>query len=123
MQRIAEWEVMRRQARMLERHEKEVAAATEYYGKVVAQTRALMEAEVGSLKRRIEALQKIKESPVKPPAVVPGEDTTSPRSRNSFFQFRQAWPGRKLALKPISGLAKKCPAPPPKILSLSLVEH
>jgi hypothetical protein len=119
MQKTAEWEVLRKQARMLERHEREKAAATEYFTGVIAQTKAMMEQGVTKLKTRIAALEKLKNSPVKAPFVTPGEATTSPRTRESYFEFRQAWPGRKLALKPISGLAQKCPIQRPNRSALS----
>jgi hypothetical protein len=108
MQRTAELEVMRKQARMMERQEREIAAALEYYDKAVAQTKGMMETGVATLKRRITALENIKVSPVKAPAVLPGDAARSPRSLSSYFEFRAAWPGRTLALKSISGLAEKC---------------
>jgi hypothetical protein len=89
-----------------------------YYENLMTQTRTQMHRSLHSFHRRIEVLELLKNAPshanqglycaLEPPDP---HGLPTPRTRDSYHQFRLSYPGRKLPVTPLKNLAKKCPRP------------
>jgi hypothetical protein len=117
-QQIAETETLRKKELLLAKQAQEFQGATQYYEKLIRQTHLEMDKALLSVTRRIDALEVLKKLPARDSKnKVPGLDPPdpfglpSPRTRDSYYKFRLAHPGRKLRLAPLCDLATKCPIP------------
>ncbi|OHS98002.1 hypothetical protein TRFO_09182 [Tritrichomonas foetus] len=121
-QRRAEDEIIGKKEKLLNRHEAERERLNDYCEKLRASILKERQNEIDVFHRRLDLLYKIKQetlSNIKNTATVSAREAKldaskesviprSPRTLEEFNQFRVATVSKKLQLKPISGLAKKC---------------